>query len=70
MVICPKEADGMANSLDPEVIEFISCSTQLSIEFFLLINVKMPKIEQENSIISLSELEKAEFLDIFILISI
>ena len=28
----------------PEVIKKISCSTQLSMEFFLLINVKMPTI--------------------------
>ena len=32
----------------PEVIKLFSCSTQLSITFFLLINVKMPTIvEQE-----------------------
>ena len=28
----------------PEVIKLFSCSTQLSIKFFLLINVKMPTI--------------------------
>ena len=28
----------------PEVIKLFSCSTQLSIKFFLLINVKMPKL--------------------------
>ena len=31
-------------SPDPEVIKLFSCSTQLSIKFFLLINVKMPTI--------------------------
>ena len=46
----------------PEVIKLFSCSTQLSIEFFLLINVKMPTIvgilrfmSRKNSILSLSE---------------
>ena len=50
---------------DPEVIKKISCSTQLSLKFFLLINVKMPTIfgiltvmSRKNSIISLSEPEK------------
>ena len=28
----------------PEVIKLFSCSTQLSMNFFLLINVKMPTI--------------------------
>ena len=28
----------------PEVIELFPCSTQLSMKFFLLINVKMPTI--------------------------
>ena len=28
----------------PEVIKLFSCSTQLSMKFFLLINVKMPTI--------------------------
>ena len=28
----------------PEVIKFFSCSTQLSLKFILLINVKMPTI--------------------------
>ena len=46
----------------PEVIKLFSCSTQLSIKFFLLINVKMPTIvgilrfmSRKNSILSLSE---------------
>ena len=39
----PKDADVKANSVypGPEVIKLFSCSTQLSINFFLLINVKM-----------------------------
>ena len=60
-----------------EVIKLFSCSTQLSMKFFLLINVKMPTIvgiltfmSRKNSILSLSEPENAEFLDIFILMSI
>ena len=45
-----------------EVIKLFSCSTQLSMEFFLLINVKMPTvvgiltfISGKNSILGLSE---------------
>ena len=48
-----------------EVIKLFSCSTQLSMKFFLLINVKMPTIvgilifmNGKNSIISLSEPKK------------
>ena len=50
---------------DPEVIKLFPCSTQLSMKFFLLINVKMPTIvgiltsmSRKNSILSLSEPEK------------
>ena len=46
-------------------------------DFFLLINVEMPTtvgiltfMSRKNSIFGLSESEKAEFLDIFILMSI
>ena len=46
----------------PEIIKFVSCSTQLSMKFFLLINVKMPTIvgiltfmSGINSILGLSE---------------
>ena len=46
----------------PEVIKLFSCSTQLSIKFFLLINVKMPTIvgiltfmSGKNSILDISE---------------
>ena len=48
----------------------ISCSTQLSMKFYLLRNVKMPTIisiltfmSRKNSILGLSEPEKVEFLD-------
>ena len=61
----------------PEVIKLFSCSTQLSMKFFLLINVKMPTVvgiltfmSRKNSILGLSEPEKNEFLDVFILTSI
>ena len=46
----------------PEVIKLFSCSTQLSMKFFLLINIKMPTvvgiltvISGKNSILGLSE---------------
>ena len=53
----------------PKVIKKTSCSTQLSMNFFLLINVKMPS--RKNSMLGLSErLRNAEFLDIFIFMSI
>ena len=49
----------------PEVIKLFPCSTQLSMKFFLLINVKMPTIvgiltfmSRKNGIISLSEPKK------------
>ena len=49
----------------PEVIKLFSCSTQLSMKFFLLVNVKMPTIvgiltfmSRKNSILGLSESEK------------
>ena len=51
--------------LGPEVIKLFSCSTQLSMKFFLLIDVKMPTIvgiltfmSRKNSILGLSEPEK------------
>ena len=47
----------------PEVIKLFSCSTQLSMKFFLLINVQLPTIvgiltfiSGENSILGLYEL--------------
>ena len=50
----------------PEVIKPFPCSAQLSMKFFLLINVKMPTIvgiltfmSEKNSIIGLSEPEKS-----------
>ena len=61
----------------PEVITLFSCSTQLSMNFFLLINVKMPTIvdiltfmSEKNSSLGLSNPKKAEFLDIYIHMSI
>ena len=46
----------------PEVIKLFSCSTQVSMKFFLLINVKMPTIvgiltfmSGKNSILGISE---------------
>ena len=49
----------------PEVIKLFSCSTQLSMKFFLLIIVKMPTVvgiltimSRKNSILGLSEPEK------------
>ena len=54
-----------------------SCSTQLSMKNFPLFNVKMPTIvgiltfmSGKNSFLGLSEPKKAEFLDIFIPMSI
>ena len=51
---------------DPKVIKQNSCSTQLSMKFFLLINVKMPTtvgiltfMSKENNILGLSEPKKA-----------
>ena len=53
-------------------LENKSCSTQLSIKIFLLINVKMPTVfgiltfmSRKKSVIGLSEPEKAECLYIF-----
>ena len=55
-----------SNRPGPEVIKLLSCSTQLSMKFFLLINVKMPTIvdiltfmSRKNSILGLSESEKS-----------
>ena len=51
----------------PEVIKLFSCSTQLSMKFFLLINVKMPTIvgiltfmSGKNSILVLSEPKRSQ----------
>ena len=61
----------------PEVLKLFSCSTQLSMKFFMLINVKMPTIvgiltfmSGKNNILCLSEPKKAEFLDSVIFMSI
>ena len=49
----------------PEVIKLFSCSTQLSMKFFLLIIVKMPtvvgiltRMSRKNNILGLSEPQK------------
>ena len=67
----------MAFLSGPEVIKLFSCSTQLSMKFFLLINVKMPTVvgiltfmSRKNRILGLSEPAKAESLDIFVLMNI
>ena len=51
--------------------------SQLSMKFFMLINIKMPTVvcilifmSRKNSILGLSEPENAEFLDTFIVMSI
>ena len=60
-------------NLGPEIIKLFSCSTQLSKNFFPLINVKMPKLidiltfmSRTNNTLGLSEPEKAEYLDIYL----
>ena len=60
----------------PEGIKLFSCSTQMRINFFLLINVRMPTnvgistfMSVKNNILGLSEPKKPEFFDIFILMS-
>ena len=57
----------------PEVIKLFSCSTQLSMKFFPLINVKMPTIvgiltfmSGKNSILGLSEPVKKPIFLIFL----
>ena len=61
----------------PEVIKLFPCSAQLSMKIFLLINVKMLTyvgiltfMSGKIIILGLSEHKKAEFFDIFILMSI
>ena len=66
----PKGADGVANSVimdsGPEVIKLFTCSTQLSMKFFPLLNVKMPTIvgiltciSWKNNILGLTAPEKS-----------
>ena len=54
----------------PQGYKKISCSTQLSMKFFVLINVTIVGIltlmSRKICILGLPEPEKAEFLDIFI----
>ena len=77
MTICKYKRSRSFFEPGPEVIKLFSCSTQLSMKFFLLITVKMPTIvgiltfmSGKNSILCLSGPKKAEFPDIFILMSI
>ena len=61
----------------PQGYKRFSCSTQLSMNFVTLINVKVPTIvciltfmSRKYTILRLSDPGKSEFLDIFILMSI
>ena len=52
----------VASELGPKVIKKFSCSTQLSMKFFLLKNIKMPTtvgiltfLSRKNSILAFSE---------------
>ena len=62
---CNLKKSYSCNWSGPEVIKLFSCSTQLDMKFFLLINVKMPTVvgiltfmNMKNSIISFSEPKK------------
>ena len=57
---------------ESEVLILFSCSTQLSMKYFLIINVEMPTfvgiltfMREKNSILGLSEPKKAKFPDIY-----
>ena len=59
----------MTVTSQPEVIKLFSCSTQMSMKFYLLINTKMPIIvgiltlmSGKNSVLGLSEPKKKDFL--------
>ena len=66
------------NGSGPEVIKLFSCSIQLTMTFFLLINFKMPTtvgiltfMSMKSSTLDLFDPEKkTEFLHIFIIMSI
>ena len=72
-----KEADGMINSVDPDRVLFqnetnqaqgyktFSCSTQLSMNFFLLINVEMPITVGKAGTKAYLRLKNAKFLNLF-----
>ena len=66
------EIQACANNTGQKVIKHFSCSTQLSMKLFLLINVKMPTIvgiltflSGTNSILDLSEIKKKPIFFIF-----
>ena len=77
-IFIPSQKLSLKGQTGLEVIKLFSCSTQLNMKFFLLINVKMLTIvgiltfiNRKNSIINLSEPKKrAEFPANFILMSI
>ena len=67
-VVCIRDyaSDKVLGKSGPEVINIFSCSTQLDMKFFLLINVKMPTIvgiltfmSGKSSILGLSEPKKS-----------
>ena len=49
------------NNAGPEVIKLFPCSTQLSTEFILLINVKMPTIVDILTFISMIDTQYCSF---------
>ena len=63
----------LVSQTGPEVIQLFSCSTQLSMKIFLLINVKMPTIvgiltfmSGQNCILGLSEPKQCRNFLIFL----
>ena len=68
ILYCVKSTTPVSPIIKPglDVIKLFSCSTQLSMKFFLLINIKMPIIvgiltfmSRKNSILGLSEPNKS-----------
>ena len=64
-VASPEKVSVHLEEPGPEGMKEMSCSTQLSMKFFLLINVKMPTIvgiltfiSRKNGILGIYELEK------------
>ena len=67
-----QDPETISRNLRPEVIKLFSCSTQLSMKFFVLVNVKMPTVvgiltfmSGKNCILGLSGPKKAQFPDSF-----
>ena len=66
MVMSGRRVNLITLFLGPRLLNFLSCSTQLSMRFFLLINVKMATfMSEKTNIFVLSELKKAAFFLIF-----